>query len=172
MMDIKQRPLTKADLTFVMDELAAGARTGNFSNNFIDSRISKPFEKQIREMIRVRDTGKYTGHYFNIIARGTDGNRLGFIWLQDVIIDEQPGLELRVLCVSKRYRGNSIATAVLNNILEHYAERPFQAKCYAKSTQMIEMLKKRGVNVLNTAASGNMFLVRNASLHLPIIKSL
>ncbi|HDR2860281.1 TPA: hypothetical protein QCK11_005136 [Enterobacter asburiae] len=62
-MDIKQRPLTKADLAFVMDELAAGARTGNFSRNFIDPRISKPFEKQIREIIRVGDAGKYTGHY-------------------------------------------------------------------------------------------------------------
>lgn len=161
-MDIKQQPLTMADLPFFMEELAAGARTGNFSNNFLDSRISKPFEKQMRAMLKAGDGGQHTGHYCHLTTSEPDGRRLGFIWLNVIMTqDHQPGLELRALCISKQFRGKGIASTVLDNWLDTYSEQRFQARCYAKSTQMIEMLKRRGFYIYHTDFEGSVSLARD-----------
>lgn len=161
-MDIKQQPLTMADLAFFMEELAAGARTGNFSKNFLDSRISKPFEKQMRTMLKASDGGKHTGHYCHLITSQSDGGRLGFIWLNVVMTqDHQPGLELRALCIAKQYRGKGIASKVLDSWLDMYSGQRFQARCYAKSTQMIEMLKRRGFYIYHTDHEGSVSLARD-----------
>ncbi len=162
MENISQESLTINDLKFIMEEFEAGAKAGNFSKEFLDPKKGNILEKQLREVIRMGETGKYTGHFFYILTRESDKQRIGFIWL-NVAPDPamQSALEIRAVCINKNFRGKGYASIMLDEWLQSYPQYPFQAKCYPRSTQMIEMLKRRGFYVFNTAASGNMFLVRN-----------
>jgi ribosomal protein S18 acetylase RimI-like enzyme len=162
MENFSQEPVTINDLPFIMEEFEAGSKTGNFSKEFLDPKKGKILEKQLREMIYVGETGKYTGHFFYTLTRTSDKQRIGFIWLK-VAPDPamQSALEIRAVCINKNFRGKGYASIMLDEWLQSYPQHPFQAKCYPRSTQMIEMLKRRGFYVFDTAASGNTFLVRN-----------
>ncbi|HFV9676500.1 TPA: N-acetyltransferase family protein, partial [Salmonella enterica subsp. enterica serovar Waycross] len=160
--DFSQLPATIKDLPFILDEFKAGSENGNFSKDFLNSKLAKTLEKQLRELFSRQELGDQAGHYFYILARESDGRRVGFIWLMITPDpDNQPILEIRAICITKQFRNKGLGAVMLDEWLEAYPHHPFQAKCFQRSTRTIEMLKRRGFYVHNTSPTGRQLLVRN-----------
>ncbi|MEN0584436.1 MULTISPECIES: N-acetyltransferase [unclassified Kosakonia] len=165
MNSVNQRAVTLKDIPFIMNEFELGAKSGNFSKEFLTPQKNKNLEKQLRDMIKLSDSGSFTGHFFYILTNTSDEKRYGFIWLMVARgPNDQSVLEIRAINIKKDQRGKGLATLMLDEWLNAYPHHPFQAKCFAKSSQMIEMLHRRGFKTLNTAASGNKFLFRDANI--------
>lgn len=164
MADYYQRAVTLKDMPFIMDELTKGAKTGNFSKEFLDPRKGKVLEVQLRDVIRRGESGEYTGHYLYILIREVDKKQIGFIWLMVARgpID-QPVLEIRAVNINSEFRGKGFAKLILDEWLTAYPQHPFQATCFSDSSQMADMLHRRGFKTLSTSPTGKQSLFREAN---------
>lgn len=159
--DLYSRALTAQDMPFIMDEFEDGASMGSFSKEFSKAGGSKIVEKQIREVIRKGEAGQYTGHFFYILTREPNKQRIGYIWLMTVPdLNGQPCLEIRAVGITKAFRGKGYASTLLSDWIESNSHHPIQAKCLAKSKHMTDMLLRRGFTVLQTTPSGSVLLFK------------
>ena len=153
------RQMTKSDMSFFMDECVDAAKGGRLHKDMLSPKFYKTFEKQIREIIRVNDSGKYSGHTINILVRKSDNRNIGFLWLcasQDMAY--RPCIEIRIINITKAVRGKGFGSYLLSVALDELRAQIVTAKCYSASTQMADMLKRKGFNVMGTADSGAEYL--------------
>lgn len=161
MEDLYSRALTAQDMPFIMNEFEDGANMGSFSQQFSKAGGNNIVEKQIREVIRKGEAGQYTGNYFNILTRHSDKQRIGYIWLMVVPdLNGQPCLEIRAVGITRAFRGKGYASTLLSDYIESNRHHPMQAKCFAKSKQMTDMLLRRGFIVQRTKPSGTVILFK------------
>jgi GNAT superfamily N-acetyltransferase len=159
--DLYSRVITPQDMPFIMDEFEDGARMGAFSKEFSKTGGNKIVEKQLREVIRKGEAGQYTGHFFYILTRHSNKQKIGYIWLTTVSdMNGQPCLEIRAIGITKAFRGKGYASTLLSDWIENNSHHPMRSKCLAKSKQMTNMLLRRGFSILETTPSGSVLLFK------------
>lgn len=160
--DLYLRPLTTQDMTFFMNELEEGGRMGSFSIEYSKAGGNKILEKQIREVIRKNEAEENSGHLIYILTRHTNNQKIGYIWFMTAPdLYYQTRLEIRAIGVTKAFRGKGYASMMLAGCIEKNGRYPMQAKCYAKSKRMADMLLRRGFTIDQTLPSGSVFLIRD-----------
>ncbi|ELY2528008.1 GNAT family N-acetyltransferase, partial [Cronobacter sakazakii] len=100
--------------------------------------------------------------YIYILMRTKDDRRVGLIWFC-AALDPQgsPRLELRAISIIKELRGKGLGSTLLTDMLESNPHQPLMARCYENSSQMAEMLKRRGFTLYETLPSGTQILLRD-----------
>lgn len=162
MTDFYTRDATIADIPFLIHELEIGAREGHFSTGFLHAETKEIFRKQIRTAIRYNEEGRYSGHLLFIILRRSDDKKAGVIWFTATKdISGFPVLELRLVDVIKELRGKGCGSWAVSHGLELYSSLPIMAKCFIKSNQMADMLKRRGFHCHEVLPSGTQVLYRD-----------
>jgi len=162
MEDLYSRELTSKDLPFIMDEFEEGAKLGAFSKDFSKRGGNKVIEKQLREIIRIGQAGYLTGHYFHILIRESNEQKIGYVWLASAPDSYgQTCLEIRAFGITKAFRGKGYASLLLSKCVDGNSHHPMQAKCLVESRRMADMLKRRGFELVETTPTGTSVLFRH-----------
>jgi len=157
--DFYTRPILISDISFFMSECEDGAQNGHFYHEILTPAANKVFEKQVCQIIRMNNSGQYTGHSILILLRKSDDKKVGFLWLcaaQDLA--GRPCTEIRIINITKSMRGKGGGTLLLSVVLDEYHSHIVTAKCYPKSAHMSGMLKRRGFEIMGTSKRGSEFL--------------
>ncbi|MED8670614.1 hypothetical protein Q5560_23240, partial [Escherichia coli] len=72
-----------------------------------------------------------------------------------------PRLELRAVSIVKELRGKGYGSMLVSEMLESNPSQSMMAKCYVKSSQMADMLKRRGFYLFDTSPKGTQMLFRD-----------
>lgn len=153
------RQMSKSDMSFFMDECVDAAKDGRLHKDMLSSKFYKIFEKQVREITRVNELGQYSGHTINILVRKSDEKAIGFLWLcasEDMA--HRPCIEIRIINITKSMRGKGFGSYLLSVALDELRSQIVTAKCYSASTQMADMLKRKGFDVMGTSKTGAEYL--------------
>ena len=152
MSEFYSRAATVADMPFIMGEFEDGARKGHFYEEILTSKGGKTFEKQ----------GQYSGHYIYILLRRSDDKKAGLIWFCAALDPTgAPRLELRAVSIVKELRGKGYGSMLVSDMIDSNPSQPMMAKCYVKSSQMADMLKRRGFHLFDTSPKGTQMLFRD-----------
>lgn len=88
--------------------------------------------------------------------------KIGLIWFCDVRDPTGvPRLEIRAVSIVKELRGKGYGSMLVSEMLESNPSRPMMARCYVKSSQMADMLKRRGFYLFGTSPKGTQMLFRD-----------
>lgn len=162
MSEFYSREASIKDMSFIMGEFEEGARHGHFYEGILTAKGGKTFEMQLREAIKTNEQGRYSGHFVYILLRSSDEKKVGMIWFtaaQDPL--GSPRLELRAVSIVKDMRGKGYGSMLVTDMVDSNPGQPMMAKCYIKSSQMAEMLKRRGFRVFDTSPKGTQLLLRD-----------
>ncbi|HAV8744392.1 TPA: GNAT family N-acetyltransferase [Escherichia coli] len=155
------RAATVTDMPFIMGEFEDGARKGHFYEEILTSKVGKTFEQQLRLAIKTNEQGQYSGHFIYILLRRSDDKKVGLIWFCAALDPTGvPRLELRAVSVVKELRGKGYGSMLVSNMIALNSSQPMMAKCYVKSSQMADMLKRRGFYLFDTSPKGTQMLFR------------
>ncbi|EBM7745620.1 GNAT family N-acetyltransferase [Salmonella enterica] len=159
MSEFYSRVASQGDIPFIISECEEGARNGHFHKDILNDQY---FEMQIRKLLNASEQGDYSGNYIYILMRTKDDRRVGLIWFC-AALDPQgsPRLELRAISIIKELRGKGLGSTLLTDMLESNPHQPLMARCYENSSQMAEMLKRRGFTLYETLPSGTQILLRD-----------
>lgn len=161
MSELYSRTATLSDMPFIMEEFEEGAKKGHFNELNLAGKEGKMFEKQTRQAIMINEQGGYSGHYIFILVRRSDEKRLGLIWFCPAPDPRgMQRLEIRAISINKAFRGKGYGSILVSDMLDANTH-PMMAKCLAKSSQMAEMLKRRGFTLYETLPSGTQILLRD-----------
>lgn len=153
------KQISLSDISFFMSECEDSARNGHLHQELLTPKSNKIFEKQIRQVIRMNDSGQYTGHSILMLFRKSDDRKVGFLWLCAVLdLAGRPCTEIRIINITKSMRGKGCGTRLLSIALDEYRSHIVTAKCYPGSVQMSGMLKRRGFEVMGTSKRDSEFL--------------
>lgn len=162
MSEFYSRAATAADMPFIMGEFEDGARKGHFYEEILTSKGGKTFEKQTRLAIQTNEQGQYSGHYIYILLRRSDDKKAGLIWFCAALDPTSaPRLELRAVSIVKELRGKGYGSMLVSDMIDSNPSQPMMAKCYVKSSQMADMLKRRGFHLFATSPKGTQMLFRD-----------
>ncbi len=162
MSEFYSRAATVADMPFIMGEFEDGARKSHFYEEILTSKVGDTFEQQLRLEIKANEQGQYTGHFIYILLRRSDDKKVGLIWFCDVRDPTgMPRLELRAVSIVKELRGKGYGAMLVSDMLASNSSRPMMARCYVKSSQMADMLKRRGFYLFGTSPKGTQMLFRD-----------
>ncbi len=162
MSEFYSRAAIVADMPFIMGEFEDGARKGHFYEEVLTSNVGETFEQQLRQVIKANEQGQYTRHFIYIMLRRSDDKKIGLIWFCDVRDPTGvPRLELRAVSIVKELRGKGYGSMLVSDMLESNPGRPMMARCYVKSSQMADMLKRRGFYLFSTSPKGTQMLFRD-----------
>ena len=155
------RQMSKSDMSFFMDECVDAAKNGRLFKEMLTTKFYKTFEKQIREVISMNDSGEKSGHTINVLVRKSDEKKIGFLWLcasRDMA--NRPCIEIRIINITKTMRGKGFGSYLLSAALYELRSCLVTAKCYSASTQMADMFKRNGFDIMATSESGAEYLYR------------
>ncbi|ECH9053895.1 GNAT family N-acetyltransferase [Salmonella enterica subsp. enterica] len=162
MSEFYSRAATVADMPFIMGEFEDGARKGHFYEEILTSKGCKTFEKQTRLAIKTNEQGQYSGHFIYILLRRSDDKKAGLIWFCAALDPTgAPRLELRAVSIVKELRGKGYGSMLVSDMIDSNPSQPMMAKCYVKSSQMADMLKRRGFHLFETSPKGTQMLFRD-----------
>ena len=159
MNDFYTKMISLSDIPFFMSECEDSARNGHLHQELLIPKSNKIFEKQIRQVIQMNNSGQYTGHTILMLRRKSDDSKVGFLWLcaaQDLA--GRACTEIRIINITKSMRGKGCGTRLLSIALDEYRSHIVTTKCYPGSIQMSGMLKRRGFDVMGTSERGSEFL--------------
>ncbi len=159
MSDFYTKKISLSDVPFFMGECEDSAKNGHLHQEILAPKSNKIFEKQIRQIIQMNDSGQYTGHSILMLLRKSDDRKVGFLWLcvaRDLA--GRPCTEIRIISITKSMRGRGCGSLLLSIALDEYRTHIVTAKCYPGSGQMSGMLKRRGFDVMGTSERGSEFL--------------
>ncbi|EKM0513162.1 TPA: N-acetyltransferase [Escherichia coli] len=162
MSEFYSRTATVADMLFIMGEFEDGAHKGHFYDGILTSEVSKTFEQQLRLAIKTNEQGQYSGHFIYILLRRSDDKKVGLVWFCAALDPTGvPRFELRAVSIVKELRGKGYGSMFVSEMLESNPSQPMMAKCYVKSSQMADMLKRRGFYLFDTSPKGMQMLFRD-----------
>ncbi|EFB8332430.1 TPA: N-acetyltransferase [Escherichia coli] len=162
MSEFYSRAATVADMPFIMGEFEDGARKGHFYEGILTSEVGKTFEQQLRLAIKTNEQGQYSGHFIYILLRCSDDKKVGLVWLCAALDPTGvPRLEFRAVSIVKELRGKGYGSMLVSDMLTSNSSQPMMAKCYVKSSQMADMLKRRGFYLFDTSPKGTQMLFRD-----------
>lgn len=157
--DFYTKFISLSDIPFFMSECENSAKSGHLHKALLEPKSNKIFEKQIRQIIRMNESGQYTGHSIHVLFRKSDDRKVGFLWL--CVARDLAGrscIEIRIINIIKPMRGRGYGTLLLSIALNEYCTHIVTAKCYPESDQMSGMLKRRGFEVMGSSKRGSEFL--------------
>ncbi|EBK3996750.1 N-acetyltransferase, partial [Salmonella enterica] len=115
-----------------------------------------------RLAIQTNEQGQYSGHYIYILLRRSDDKKAGLIWFCAALDPTgAPRLELRAVSIVKELRGKGYGSMLVSDMIDSNPSQPMMAKCYVKSSQMADMLKRRGFHLFDTSPKGTQMLFRD-----------
>ena len=159
MIEIYTKKISLSDVPFFMGECEDSAKNGHLHQEILAPKSNKIFEKQIRQIIQMNDSGQYTGHSILMLLRKSDDRKVGFLWLcvaRDLV--GRRCTEIRIIHITKSMRGRWCGSLLLSIALDECRTHIVTAKCYPGSGQMSGMLKRRGFDVMGTSERGSEFL--------------
>ncbi|MCZ8781164.1 GNAT family N-acetyltransferase [Escherichia albertii] len=171
MSDFYIKHISLSDISFFMSECEESAKNGHLHQSILMSEGNKLFEEQIRKIIRMNDSGQYTGHSILILHRKSDDRKVGILWLcdaQDLV--GRLCIEIRLINITKSMRGKGGGSKLLSIALDEACSNIITAKCYPASGLMIGMLKRRGFDVMGRSESGSEFLCLGVSTGREILR--
>ncbi|MDG9881131.1 N-acetyltransferase, partial [Enterobacter roggenkampii] len=109
--------------------------------------------------------GTEMADYIYILAELHTDKPVGYIWFQT---QAAPNgflfLEIKAFGVGAKFRGDGIASQFLSDFLHLFAKHPLEARCFSSSSQMADMLKRRGFTLDTVLPSGTQVLIRRPLL--------
>lgn len=159
--DFYSREITDEDLPFLMEELKAGSVAGHYTEAFQNDDYLTELSYQLQQIIKMNKSGQQSGHFLYILSCSPEEQRIGYIWFK--VQKAQNGfifLEIKAFGVAEPFRGKGIASQFLSDYLDSNAHHPLEARCFASSTQMADMLKRRGFIVDAISPLGTQILIR------------
>ncbi|HFP5328839.1 TPA: N-acetyltransferase, partial [Escherichia coli] len=115
MSDFYTKKISLSDVPFFMGECEDSAKNGHLHQEILAPKSNKIFEKQIRQIIQMNDSGQYTGHSILMLLRKSDDRKVGFLWLcvtRDLA--GRPCTEIRIINITKSMRGRGCGSLLLS----------------------------------------------------------
>lgn len=165
MIELYSRGIKLDDLQFITDELKEGARAGHYAKELLDPVSFNGLVGGLRKTISMIESGTEMADYIYILAELHTDKPVGYIWFQT---QAAPNgflfLEIKAFGVAAKFRGAGIASQFLSEFLHLFAKHPLEARCFSSSSQMADMLKRRGFTLDTVLPSGTQVLIKRPLL--------
>lgn len=165
MMELYPRAIKLDDLQFFTNEIKEGARAGHYASELLDPESFNRLVDSLRKIISMIESGTEMTNYIYILAESHTDKPIGYIWFQTQAT--QNGflfLEIKAFGVGAKFRGVGNASRFLSEFLHLFAKHPLEARCFSSSSQMADMLKRRGFKLDTVLPSGTQVLIRSPLL--------
>lgn len=153
------REMMQSDMPFFMSQCEDSAREKHLHISLLDSKENETFKNQIKEALKLNEAKRHSGHFLLMLIRQEDDERAGFMWIRaSSDLTGTACIEISVIHVVKSMRGKGGGNILLSVAIDGYKNHRITAKCYPASSVMMNMLKRRGFEVMGTSERGSEYL--------------